>query len=120
MKLRIRGNTVRLRLTQGEVNALASDGKVEESVPFAGRALVYAIVADEKGSALAASFDGARVQVSVPRAQARSWADSDQVGLEAEHQGIAILVEKDFKCLTPRKNEDDGDAFPNPKTACDC
>ena len=61
-----------------------------------------------------------RVQVSVPRAQARSWADSDQVGLEAEHQGIAILVEKDFKCLTPRKNEDDGDAFPNPKTACDC
>jgi hypothetical protein len=31
---------------------------------------------------------------------------------------LQILVEKDFACLTPRKGEDDGDAFPNPNETC--
>ncbi len=47
MKLRIKGPTLRLRLTQGEIGALASEGLVEERVPFAaGVQLVYRLRRD--------------------------------------------------------------------------
>ena len=38
MKLRIKGPTLRLRLTQGETRALLEQGVVEERVPGRGRA----------------------------------------------------------------------------------
>ena len=42
MKLRLQGNSVRLRLTRSEVERLRETGLVEESVDFgAGAALAY-------------------------------------------------------------------------------
>ena len=44
MKLRIRGNSARLRLTKTEVKHLAEKGLVEEKTDFGnGQTLVYAI-----------------------------------------------------------------------------
>jgi hypothetical protein len=37
MKLRIQGQSIRLRLTQREVAKLAAEGNVSESVRFSGR-----------------------------------------------------------------------------------
>ncbi|MBX3206565.1 MAG: hypothetical protein KF764_15945 [Labilithrix sp.] len=122
MKLRIRGDSIRLRLSQGEVAALAEGGIVEESIGFGPDvALSYAIAFG--GTTLSATLSGPRVEVSVPADVARAWAASDAVGLEGAQdigQGrtLRILVEKDFACLTTRPHEDDADAFPNPKTSC--
>ncbi len=122
MKLRIRGNSIRLRLTQAEVQTLAEKGRVEDAIAFTpGSRLVYAIAF---GDALAARLDGARVEVTLPAAQAREWASSTRVGLEGEQpvgggEPLRILVEKDFACLHPRKGEDDRDAYPNPNDSCD-
>jgi len=41
MKLRIKGTSLRLRLTQGEIRALAQQGMIEERVPFPHAQLVY-------------------------------------------------------------------------------
>ena len=47
MKLRIKGPSLRLRLTQGEVRALADAGQVQEAVPFgAGVNLTYRLSRD--------------------------------------------------------------------------
>ena len=126
MKLRIRGNTLRLRLSRGEVNDLAERGEVREAIAFGmapAERLGYAIVASDSAAVTSARLSGGSVEVLVPRALARQWATSETVGFEAtqpvsEGQSLQILVEKDFACLTPRTGEDDTDAFPNPNETC--
>jgi hypothetical protein len=119
MKLRIKGDSVRLRLTQGEVAALAKDGLVEDQVRFApGHSLAYRIAADGEVSQLVASFDGAAIEVRIPRRAAREWCTSDTVTLAGTQLnpggGLRIVVEKDFACLKPREDEDESDHFPHP------
>ena len=31
---------------------------------------------------------------------------------------LSLLIEKDFKCLTPREGEDEYDGFANPNLTC--
>jgi hypothetical protein len=125
MKLRIRGNSLRLRLTRTEVDALANDGRVEDAIAFApgeSNRLVYAIVARE-ANGVSAEWTGRAMTVTLPSSLARDWATSERVGIEHEQPigdagTLRILVEKDFACLTPRKGEDDENAFPNPNASC--
>ncbi|HKA89305.1 MAG TPA: hypothetical protein VKE22_16675 [Haliangiales bacterium] len=117
MKLRIRGNTLRYRLTQGEVAALAEGRAVAEEVNFGNGLFTYEILPEDGASGLDARASAWRISVVVPGATARQWNASDDVGLSAEtSSGIKLLVEKDFACLKPRAGEDDADAFPNPGT----
>jgi hypothetical protein len=123
MKLRIRGDSLRLRLTQPEVATLGEGGSVEESTSFGpGASLTYAVRAT--GTNVAATLGASRIEVTIPTATAKAWAAADDVGIEAlqpasEGRTLRILVEKDFACLTKRPHEDDADAFPNPNTSCD-
>ena len=122
MKLRIRGNSLRLRLSRREVTELAEQGRVEDAIAFgAGPAsrLVYALAVSDEAPAAFAHLEGGRIQVTLPTASAREWTSSDRVGIEAEQPNgdgsvLRILVEKDFECLVTRPGEDDRDAYPNP------
>lgn len=121
MKLRIRGDTVRLRLKRSEVERIASGASVVEETHFPESALSYRLEVSES-NAISASFANGNLVVRVPRTNARHWADTDEVSLYAE-QGLAdsgslfLLIEKDFSCLDPghhRDAEDDDDTFPHP------
>jgi hypothetical protein len=120
MKLRILGDSLRLRLSQSEVDQLGKDGRVEDGIRFGpqGARLMYALVADDAAAAPSASFDASRIVVSVPTGAVRTWVDSDQVGMSAQQGNLHILIEKDFKCLTPRPGEEQYDGFPNPNQSC--
>ncbi|WP_181197113.1 DUF7009 family protein [Enhygromyxa salina] len=61
-----------------------------------------------------ARFVDDRIEVALPRAAARAWAEGDEVGIEAEQGALRLLIEKDFRYLSPREGEDDDDAFPHP------
>jgi hypothetical protein len=113
VKLRIRGDSLRLRLTRGEIRRLRETGSVIETIHFGASELHYELRSADVDTPVA-HFDGARIVVSLPRAEANAWADGDAVGIAAEHDGLALLIEKDFQCLAPREGEDDGDAFPHP------
>ena len=121
MKLRMRGNSVRLRLLRAEVDALAKGEDVVESVAFApGQKIEYAIASDPHGAAMRAAFDGTRVSVFVPVAMAREWGHSEVVGIEHDQligdgSMLQILIEKDFACLQPREGDEDNGTFANPK-----
>ena len=118
MKLRIRGNALRLRLTRGEVDAVAGGDAVEETIAFApGVRLAYALVPRDDALTPTATFDGARVVVAVPALLAREWAASDRVGIVAHApngapDGLSLVIEKDFACL--HRESENADAFPNP------
>lgn len=118
MKLRIRGNSIRLRLSRGEVEQFANDEPVAEVVDFGTRRLTYALEWSENGT-VDALFDGERIAVRIPKANGLDWALSDQVSVSAETGDLRILIEKDFACLSPRPGEDESDMFENPSAeAC--
>jgi hypothetical protein len=115
MKLRIKGNSLRLRLTRGEVSDLNKIGIVSETVDFgSGQNFIYAIAVSEASDRVTVSFDDARLLISVPQEQVREWAGSEQVSISAADLVPAVLIEKDFACLEPRPGEDEMDMFPNP------
>ena len=120
MKLRIKGDSLRLRLTKGEVSQLDTGGMVEDQVRFGGgAALVYRLRSDARVGALTASFVQGAVEIRVPEKSAHSWAHSNEVTLAGAQpisagDELRIMVEKDFACLAPREGEDESDNFENP------
>jgi len=120
MKLRIKGPTLRLRLTQGEIRALDERGLVEEQVPFSpGVSLVYRLKRTPAAREISASYRDGVMEVSVPEGVAREWCNSDRVTLAHEQPVAAgvlrITLEKDYECLAPRAGEDESDNFPHPE-----
>jgi hypothetical protein len=114
MKLRIRGSSIRLRLTKPEVDALRTTGLVEEAAEFPGGArLRYAIAVE--GSRVTASFDARGLVVQVPRERADAWCASNEVGVSGEEGPTRILIEKDWACVQPRSEEDPAEMFENPR-----
>ncbi|MBS0364780.1 MAG: hypothetical protein JSR67_03025 [Proteobacteria bacterium] len=120
MKLRIKGASLRLRLTQGEVRRLEQEGSVEEAVPFAGGArLRYRLCMDPQVTQPSAAYAADVLTVWLPRPAALQWCAGTQTTL-AHDQAVAdgvlrIVVEKDFACLTAREGEDESDNFPHPR-----
>jgi hypothetical protein len=122
MKLRIRGNSIRLRLGESEVARLAAEGKVEESTQFAaapGHQLTFTVSASPSAPQISAAIHEQTISIDIPEVVCRKWVGSNEVSLKANQpigdgRSLTILVEKDFKCLEPRHDEDESDAFPNP------
>jgi hypothetical protein len=119
MKLRVRGDSLRLRLTRGEVQQLAHSGTVEERVHITpDGVLVYRLRRTASVATLAATFNNGVVEIQVPETQAREWCASELVTLEhVQPHGkvrLRIVVEKDYACLAPRADEDESDAFAHP------
>lgn len=121
MKLRLRGNSLRLRLTKNEVTRLAESEVVEESVSFgtgAESVLVYRIRCAERQDATHAA---GRIEVLVTAAAVRDWAAGPAEGIYFETASqLRVAVEKDFRCLAPREGEDDSDAYEHPGGTSTC
>lgn len=124
MKLRIKGNSIRLRLTQGEVAKFITDGKLVETVEFGdepNQFFSYQLLKSETAESVSTEFNNGSISVFVPQNTADDWANGEQVGIASvENSKIKILIEKDFACLAPRKDEDESDNFPHPKTEKVC
>ena len=125
MKLRIRRNSLRLRLQQSEVRALTEHGAVIDETCFGAATLRCSIERDATLTTMRADLEPNFVRIRVPSASALHWANTDEVGMLAEQTTpagpLVILIEKDFQCLQPRDpalREDDRDAFPNPNPSC--
>jgi len=119
VKLRIHGNSLRLRLNQAEVAQFSKTGFVEDRVEFAhGTSFAYALESLSDLSSPRAAFQNGWLRVQVPSASAMDWATTDRVGISGEQplssgQQLSILIEKDFQCLHGEESKDP-DAYPNP------
>ncbi len=120
MKIRIKDNSIRYRLTKSEVDQLAGKGEVTGRTEFApGSPVFYYRILSADVSEIVAKFDQKGITLNVPKDQTRAWAASDNVGMEQyqdidDEASLRILIEKDFTCLQVRKEEDESDHFPNP------
>lgn len=121
MKLRIKDNSIRLRLTRSEVDALRDSGTVASTTGFpGGRALRYRVESSPASVNPAAFFADNAVTVRLPESTVLTWATTEQVAMPGEQylddgSLLQILVEKDFACLTEREGEDESDMYPHPE-----
>jgi len=120
MKLRIRDNTIRIRLTQGEVARLAAGQSVWQETNFGAdqRLAIFVDAMDHLGQ-IFAGFEDNQIRVGIPLPAARDWANGEQISLEATQpvgceKALHILIEKDFQCLHSAA-EGEEDAYPNPR-----
>ena len=123
MKLRIKGNSIRLRLLRSEVERFAADGHISDEARFGGNALRYSLLMSDEGGSIRAKFENNEIGVFIPEKAARDWATNDNVGFETEQpigdgETMTIIVEKDFACIDRLDDPDREDAFPNPSLEC--
>lgn len=120
MKLRIRGNSLRLRVSRTEFLQIAEQGAAEDSIRFApGIEWRYGIEV-KPGGDVGAHFAANSLRVVLPKACVDRWLDDREVGIEGQQpigngEVLRILIEKDYTCLAPRTGEDDADLFVNPQ-----
>jgi hypothetical protein len=112
MKLRIEGNSIRLRVKKSDLEKLKKEGIVRESVAFLkGFHFYYELKTDNKIKTIEASFSSGTIAVSIPLSISDDWIDTEQVGIEnTSENGFFVLIEKDFPCKT-RADEDKNDLF---------
>jgi hypothetical protein len=127
MKLRIKANSLRVRVSRSEVARLLEGDCLEETIYFApetSASFTYALRQEASLSRPAVQYTQNRVAILMPADRAIVWGVSDQVGI-AENIGLgglgalALLIEKDFACLD-RSEEDNEDTFPNPNAGAVC
>jgi hypothetical protein len=117
MKIRIKGNAVRIRLTKSEVDRFGKEGTIEEHTAFGHSQLTYQLKQQAQES-MSASFENNTVTVRMPISWAEEWIQTERVGYEynmplPDGTTLYLLVEKDFVCLD-NTTEDQSDNYPNP------
>ena len=123
MKLRIKGNSIRLRLLRSEVDKFAEAGRVSEEVNFGPTVLKYSLAMSGDTDLIRAEFANNEIVVLIPERMAIDWATNDNVGFETEqpigaNENLSIIVEKDFVCIDRPDDPDRDDAYPNPNLTC--
>ena len=122
MKIRIKGNTLRLRLSKTDLHTLAQNNTVTEKTSFGINELVYELKPVHTSDALSASFENNKISILIPAQFSTSWNKNEIVNIDAKQnigngETLYILVEKDFQCLD-KTTEDQTDYFINPNTTC--
>lgn len=120
MKLRILDDSIRLRLSRGDVDRARENGAVEGRTSFPdGSAFTYVFEVSDSEPCGAVCEDG-RIVVRLPAGDVVAWATDDSavslrraLALPAGGE-LKVLIEKDFQCLSARDDEDQSDLFPNP------
>lgn len=122
MKIRIKGDSVRLRLTQTDIRNLGQQGYVQEQTHFGNTVFGYRLQRSEVVSDMSADFSGGNITVSIPNDFVQVLVKTDRVGYDTnqpigENKALFILVEKDFQCLD-HTLEDQSDMYLNPNKTC--
>ena len=123
MKIRIKGNSIRLRLTKTDVADLKEKGMVKEETVFSFEAVFsYALFVDADSEEINAKFKDNCVTVFLPEKEAAILTDSQEITVKNSQyngsaDGLFILIEKDLQCLD-ETSEDQSDMYENKKTSC--
>jgi hypothetical protein len=122
MKIRIKDNSVRFRLTKSEVKQLCEEKLISSATSFNKASLIYAIEVRENITELSADFENNKITLFFPATEATTWYESDLITYQNNmllDNGIALklLLEKDFVCLD-HSDEDQSDNYENPGKVC--
>lgn len=120
MKLRVHGNSVRLRLNRREVAQFAANACLKEALEWGTGPedrLVYGLEASQSAPDVGVRVNGRAITIIVPAARAQMWTSTDRIEVAANvpldaEKFLSILIEKEFRRLHGANN--DPDLYPNP------
>jgi len=115
MKIRIKGNFLRYRLTRSDVALFAKEGYIAERTEFGEQTLTYSLQRSSGGQ-ISATFTNNQITFLMPATMVEEWTSTERVGFEGSYGHLHLLIEKDFKCLDDVA-EDQSDNYPNPLAA---
>ena len=120
MKLRIYRDNIRLRLTPSDVHQLMTSRSLMETTHFPTSTFAYICRLTADVAQPTAKFEANQITVDLPLAAAQRWADSPDATLAGSQpiengRTLQILIEKDFECLLPGKDEPGVELYPNPR-----
>jgi len=127
MKLRIKGNSLRLRVARSELASLLDGGRIEETIHFSAlpeAKLTYALGSAVQSAPVSIEYGPQAVTVVLSKDQVCVWGSEGEVGVYGELDNgdvglLEVIVEKDFACLD-RSDEDNIDTFANPHAGTTC
>jgi hypothetical protein len=126
MKLRIKGDSLRLRVSPSEMSRLLESGRVAETIHFGPGPedqLTYALEHAPQAVEISVRSRPQEVAVIVSTRRAQAWARGAEVGIYGESSAgttsLELAVEKDFACLD-KPGEENLDTFPNPNEGAIC
>jgi hypothetical protein len=127
MKLRIKGNSLRLRVSRSELDRLMSGNRIEETIRFAPEPdarLTYVLESATSISSTTVRYSQQRIAVVLNHDELRIWNETGQVGIYASvyvgsGELLGLVVEKDFACLDG-SDEENKDSFVNPHLRAVC
>ena len=119
MKLRIKNNSVRFRLSQDDLRRFLETGRIEERLKFGDldeQQFIYSLERVDRSEEMTAIYHGGRLNVLVPLDRSNIWAETEHDALEGTFTSrsgkqISLSVEKDLECLHKETPAED-DAFP--------
>jgi hypothetical protein len=112
MKIRIKGNSLRYRLTKSDMYRLSHEGYLEDRTNFGNRELVY-VIQKTNGHQMSGFFDDNVICLQVPGNVIEELDNTDRIGFEGKQGDLLLLVEKDFTCMD-KVDGDQSDNYPNP------
>jgi hypothetical protein len=127
MKLRIKGNSLRLRVSRSELERLLAGNRIEETIHFAPASqakLTYALESTLQASAVSVRYSPQEVTVILSEERAHIWGNESEIGVYATIDigppgSLEVIIEKDFACLDG-SDEDNRDTFTNPQHGAAC
>jgi len=123
MKIRIKDSTIRLRLSKQEVSELEIHGKINSQFFVDQNTFFGYGITNNSSEEWKVKFENNNLEVFVPDIILQKFYNENEIGFDhnlynGEENGLYILIEKDFQCLTPRAHEDESDLFTNPNSVC--
>ena len=99
MKLRIQHDTIRIRLSELEVQEFGKGNSLVSRTHFPQADLEFRLMPNSKERVV---FENGKVEITVPEEKISDWAASDQITIAMEisvsnDKKLSILVEKDMK-----------------------
>jgi len=119
MKIRIKGDSVRFRLTQTEVKSLSENGEIFDSTNFGTIKFNYGVVLKKNINQLHIRFDNNTIVLEMPEANGNTWFTNNIITFDhtiktSSNNKLYLVLEKDFTYLD-NTIEDQSDNYPNPK-----
>ena len=127
MKLRIKGDSLRLRVSRSELDRFLRGERIEDTIHFSSEPeakLTYSLENAVYGASTGVRYSIGHVTVLLSKDHARTWSDNNQVGIYTSvgigsENSLELVIEKDYACLD-RSDEDNTDTFENPHAGALC
>lgn len=123
MKVRIKGNSIRLRLSTKDVLTFQQNHVLEDQTSFpGGTSLTYRLSTSLSCMFYEASFFENCIEIKIPYAEFRTLTDTAEEGINGNitihsTDHLTVNIEKDLACIG-RSEEANADTFPNNRTKC--